>query len=200
MLNDRLGKENRYRVAKLPEAFTPRTRELVFIREALQTRSLAHTEIAQSSIIALESVLAARTTVIARLEGLRGRVIRTAGMTWIGSGTRIPRVIENMRVVLLVAWFWKSLQCVPNGLPATFKERGPFCLESLNALVGNVRRTRSPHLMLPPVAAIHPLCVLQRVVAVRRNNRAPGNPQISTNRHDEHTMPSLRDPEVRGVD
>src|SRR5260370_21598418 len=92
-----LRRANGSGVAHLPHGLRPRAAEDVIIRERLQSRRLAHREIADGAIRAREHVLSTRHAVIARLECLGRSVEPAAGVSLVGPRSRI------------VAVFWKRV-------------------------------------------------------------------------------------------
>src|SRR5260370_21977675 len=90
-----LRQANRNGVAQLPHGLRPRAAEDVIIRERLQSRRLAHREIADGAIRAREHVLSTRHAVIARLECLGRSVDPAAGVSLVSPRSRIVAAVRE---------------------------------------------------------------------------------------------------------
>lgn len=138
-------------------------------RKSLQATGFPHGKVTHVTIRVPEHVLAPAHTMIARFEGLRRFIQRTAGMACITARTGLQDMVGPGGMTRLPSWFTKVGNGIPNGSPRRAAKQ--FGKKRIGIGGAEKKRRRGPvfprDTMALPVFTGMPLLVKQGVPGMR---------------------------------
>ena len=170
-----------------------------FIRERLQPGRLANGEVPHLPIGEPKHVLAARDAVITSLQRLSWLVQGAAGVTGIGSSSRVKFMIWHDSIRSL--WIWQIGDHVADSCPWPIKgQKRPCPFDGGTKSIGYSRAAPCRKLVALPIFPGYPLIDQQCLLGVSTAREAPLDAKVGPERHYKNPFSSLRHAVIRRVE
>ena len=173
--------------------------EKELIRERLQPGRLANGEVPHLPIGEPKHVLAARYAMITSLQRLSWLVQGAAGVTGIGSSSRVKFMIWHDSIRSL--WIWQIGDHVADSCPWPIKgQKRPCPFDGGTKSIGYSWAAPCCKLVALPVLSRYPLIDQQCLLGVSTAREAPLDAKVGPERHYKNPFSSLRHAVIRRVE